>query len=74
MLPIGHRHALRLAEVPRLHSDPFHRLLIAQAQSEEVTLISNERMMKKYDVQVLEHRLVAGRRFETDQPEDPACD
>jgi len=31
-LPIQHSHALRVADLPAHHRDPFDRLLVAQAQ------------------------------------------
>src|SRR5687767_11802843 len=35
-LPIDHDHALRVATLPPHHRDPFDRLLIAQAQIEDL--------------------------------------
>lgn len=53
-LPIQHRHALRVAELPLLHRDPFDRLLIAQAMVENLKLASADGRLSAYpDVEVL---------------------
>jgi PIN domain nuclease of toxin-antitoxin system len=49
-LDITHAHALRVAELPMHHRDPFDRLLVAQAQVEKLTLITVDRQFQKYDV------------------------
>lgn len=41
-LPVNTLHALRAGSLPFKHRDPFDRLLIPQAQIENLTLISNE--------------------------------
>ena len=53
-LDVTLEHALHVAELPRLHSDPFDRLLIAQAILEDMTLITNDRHIRRYDVSSLE--------------------
>lgn len=52
-LPIHHRHALHVAELPEHHRDPFDRLLVAQAQVEGVPIMSADRHFRQYDVEVL---------------------
>jgi PIN domain nuclease of toxin-antitoxin system len=52
-LAISHQHALMVFALPVHHRDPFDRLLIAQAQVENMTLITAERMVERYPVQVL---------------------
>lgn len=52
-LPIQHAHAFRVAELPRHHADPFDRLLIAQAQLEKVPLLTADRQLEAYDVEVM---------------------
>ncbi len=49
-LPITIVHALRAGNLPGPHRDPFDRLLIAQAQAEELALVSNERVFDAYGV------------------------
>ncbi|MGA2953761.1 MAG: type II toxin-antitoxin system VapC family toxin [Caulobacteraceae bacterium] len=41
-LPISVRHARLAGEINIAHKDPFDRILIAQAQAEDMTLVSNE--------------------------------
>ena len=52
-LPVSHRHALRGAALPRRHRDPFDRLLVAQAQMEELPVITADRAFSLYDVDVI---------------------
>jgi PIN domain nuclease of toxin-antitoxin system len=49
-LPISIDHAQRAGCLPGPHRDPFDRLLIAQAQAEKLTLVSNERIFDQYGV------------------------
>jgi PIN domain nuclease of toxin-antitoxin system len=51
-LPILHRHALQVATLPLHHRDPFDRLLIAQAQLENLTVLTTDRNFERYDVEV----------------------
>jgi PIN domain nuclease of toxin-antitoxin system len=53
-LPVHHRHALHVAELPEHHRDPFDRLLVAQAQVEGVPIISADGHFRQYDVEVLQ--------------------
>jgi PIN domain nuclease of toxin-antitoxin system len=36
------------------HNDPFDRLLVAQAQLEEMTLVARDDQIDKYDASVLD--------------------
>lgn len=51
-LPVSHVHALRVADLPLHHRDPFDRLLVAQAQCEQLTLVSADRILNRYDVEL----------------------
>ena len=51
-LDVSPRHVLRVAELPRLHRDPFDRLLVAQAQVENMLLLTADTQIKRYSVQV----------------------
>jgi PIN domain nuclease of toxin-antitoxin system len=53
-LAITHLHALRSAELPRHHRDPFDRLLIAQAQIEGLRLVTTDPRMRRYEVEILD--------------------
>lgn len=52
-LEITATHALRAAALPLHHRDPFDRMLIAQAQIEEMILVSADSMFSQYDVSML---------------------
>ncbi|HEY6305071.1 MAG TPA: type II toxin-antitoxin system VapC family toxin [Candidatus Angelobacter sp.] len=52
-LPIAHAHALAVAELPGHHRDPFDRLLIAQARTEGMTLMTADAMFTRYSVDIL---------------------
>ncbi len=47
-LPVTARHILALAQLPAIHHDPFDRALIAQAQSEQIYLLSPDEAVKRY--------------------------
>jgi PIN domain nuclease of toxin-antitoxin system len=49
-LPIEHSHALAVATLPPLHRDPFDRMLIAQAQLEEMTILTADEAVAGYPV------------------------
>jgi PIN domain nuclease of toxin-antitoxin system len=51
-LPIRSAHALKAGGLPQHHSDPFDRMLVAQAQSENLTLVSDDGRIAAYDVPV----------------------
>ena len=51
VLPIAMLHTLRDYGLPVHHADPFDRLLIAQAQLEGLTLVTNDDKIAHYDVQ-----------------------
>ena len=52
-LPITIAHAVRAASLPRLHHDPFDRLLIAQAQLENLSIVTRDSKIIRYDVSTL---------------------
>lgn len=52
-LPIDVRHAVIAGNLPFHHSDPFDRMLVAQAQCEGMTLVSADPWVAKYDVRLL---------------------
>ena len=49
-MPVEHRHAVQVARLPDHHRDPFDRLLIAQAQVEDLTIFTADRKIALYDV------------------------
>jgi PIN domain nuclease of toxin-antitoxin system len=53
-LEISATHALRAAALPLHHQDPFDRMLIAQSQSQDMTIVSADAMFGQYrDVFIL---------------------
>lgn len=52
-LLITFSHAERAASLPSHHRDPFDRMLIAQAQAEGLTLVTHDRLLEAYDVEIL---------------------
>lgn len=50
VLDVGLAHVMRSVELPRLHDDPFDRLLIGQALAEGAHIVSGDRMITKYPV------------------------
>ena len=52
-LPITTAHAAAVELLPRHHQDPFDRLLVAQARAESVALLSADKVMKRYDLEVV---------------------
>ena len=49
ILPIKGNHLEHLSQLPWIHKDPFDRLLICQAQSEELTLLTVDENIQKND-------------------------
>lgn len=52
-LSISLDHGQRAGNLPGVHRDPFDRMLIAQAQAENLVLVSNEELFDTYGVQRL---------------------
>jgi len=52
-LPITFSHAEAAAALPAHHHDPFDRMLVAQAATEGLTLVTHDRKLKAYDVPIL---------------------
>jgi PIN domain nuclease of toxin-antitoxin system len=52
VLPVKLNHLWRLSDLPRVHNDPFDRLLIAQAIVEDMSLVSADQMFSSYPVKL----------------------
>ena len=52
-LSVTQSHSLKVYDLAPYHNDPFDRLLIAQAVVEEMTILTSDRMFKKYPVDVV---------------------
>ena len=53
-LPVFSRHTVLVADLPMYHGDPFDRLLIAQAISEPLHLITADTQLKQYSELVIQ--------------------
>ena len=52
-LPVTITHGLAAGTLPRLHDDPFDRVLIAQAQLEGLTIVTRDPRFGRYAVATL---------------------
>ena len=52
-LNITAEHGIAAGRLPLIHSDPFDRMLVAQAQVEHLTLVTRDAEIPKYDVETL---------------------
>lgn len=46
-------HAERAARLPKHHGDPCDRVLVAQAEIEELTIVANDRVLGAYEAPIL---------------------
>ena len=49
-LPVSAQHGMRAGLLPGPQRDPFDRMLIAQAQAEDLTIVSNELAFEAYGI------------------------
>ena len=47
-LDITSAHAVAVGQLPRIHSDPFDRMLVAQARTEGYPLLTSDKRVAKY--------------------------
>lgn len=52
-LPVSFEHAEAVSRLPGHHRDPFDRLLVAQAQTEALTIVTRDERIPAYDVPTL---------------------
>lgn len=53
VLPIEMNHVIEAAGLPMHHRDPFDRLLVAQARTEGLILVTLDEALRPYDVPLL---------------------
>ncbi len=53
VLSVDWTHAAAVERLPFHHRDPFDRLIVAQAQSERIPLVTKDKVFAKYGVQVV---------------------
>lgn len=47
-LTVGFEHSMKVAELPQHHNDPFDRMLLVQAQAEDMFLLSHDHKLPSY--------------------------
>lgn len=53
VVPVGHEHCTRLADLPLHHRDPFDRMLVVQAQDAGVPILTVDPKLAAYDIELL---------------------
>ena len=53
LLDINYKHIAKLAELPLIHRDPFDRMLVAQTIHENLSLVTNDLEIIKYNVKII---------------------
>ncbi|MES1208702.1 MAG: type II toxin-antitoxin system VapC family toxin [Pseudomonadota bacterium] len=53
ILNVSAAHALRVSDLPTYHRDPFDRMIIAQALVEGARLLTADRAIESYEVEIL---------------------
>jgi len=48
LLPVSAEHAAAVARLPAVHTDPFDRMLVAQAKTEPLLLLTNDSILAGY--------------------------
>ena len=51
-LPVTFQHVMAVRHLPALHRDPFDRLLVAQAISEPLNLLTSDSILRQYSALV----------------------
>lgn len=52
-LPISSAHAVAISALPDIHRDPFDRILVAQATTEGITLLTVDSLVARYPGPIL---------------------
>jgi PIN domain nuclease of toxin-antitoxin system len=62
LLPVTGEHAAAVARLPTIHNDPFDRMLVAQAKTEPLLLLTNDAALAGYGdcIELITHRLRRG--------------
>lgn len=53
-LPVNSQHAWQVRQLAWHHSDPFDRMLVAQAIEESMTLVTRDYILTSYPIKVME--------------------
>jgi PIN domain nuclease of toxin-antitoxin system len=52
-LPVTHAHSLAIGALPPVHDDPFDRMLVAQAKTNGMVLMTADAALEQYPVETL---------------------
>ena len=52
LLDINYKHIAKLDELPLIHRDPFDRMLVAQTIHENLSLVTNDLEIMKYNIKI----------------------
>lgn len=52
-LSINISHAVNIRDLPQHHKDPFDRMLISQSQIEDMPLITGDKLISKYKIELI---------------------
>lgn len=52
-MPVEHLHALAVATLPKLHRDPFDRLLVAQSSTTGIPVVTADDSILQYPIKTL---------------------
>lgn len=53
LIPIHQRHVAALDELPAIHTDPFDRMLVAQAVAEDLELVTGDVTLRRYPIRTI---------------------
>ncbi|MFH9769304.1 type II toxin-antitoxin system VapC family toxin [Streptomyces microflavus] len=53
-IPVTAAHGVRAGGLPILHTDPFDRIVVAQAQAEGLAVVTRNIYIPQYDVQTVQ--------------------
>jgi PIN domain nuclease of toxin-antitoxin system len=53
LLPVSAAHAAAVEDLPPIHADPFDRLLVAQALTEPLRLVTHDRTVARYSDSII---------------------
>jgi PIN domain nuclease of toxin-antitoxin system len=53
-LPITGQHAIAVAALPEIHRDPFDRLLVAQSRVEQLSLLTQDKVLAEYGAMLIQ--------------------
>jgi len=49
-LPLSEKDVYKLETLPKIHNDPFDRMLVCQALAQNLTILTPDKVIKKYPV------------------------